>query len=97
MESGNYVSIWSNERTKQGDDRGNVTCYSCTEFSVGWLDSYSFFFGLRFCSGRRVNQRSEIGDILSKGPFWDVVNLSSRLSSNSSDSNGKMVLTMNTF
>ena len=27
------------------------------------------FFGLRFCSGRRVNQRSEIGDILSKGPF----------------------------
>ena len=24
MESSNYVSIWSNERTKQGDDRGNV-------------------------------------------------------------------------
>ena len=61
------------------------------------LTRIRLFFGLRFCSGRRVDQRSEIGDILSKGPFWDVVNLSNRLSSNSSDSNGKMVLTMNTF
>ena len=96
MESSNYVSIWSNERTKQGDDRGNVVTPVQNSLSDG-LTPIRFFFGLRFCSGRRVNQRSEIGDILSKGPFWGVVNLSNRLSSNSSDSNGKMVLTINTF